>query len=539
MLSVSNLRMRNKLIVLVATAIFLLASISIYTITQQREEAYKERRAALKAEIELALSLLSYYAQQENQLGKDVAQQQAIAHLSTIRFDHDNYFWVLKPDMTIVSHPLKPVLNGTSASNLQDGAGKLHWREMVKVSQSAEGGFLDYSWRSPENDIYPKISHVRRLSEWGWIVGTGVHVQDIEDEFISSAINVGGLAALSALILLGVGVVITRDVVRPLEELVGKFDDIAAGDLCVSCHYTRQDEIGKLARRMDTSIGSLRAVLKTAHDEAKNSALMAASIASASEESAHSIKSQHVQLEQLATAMNEMTATVADVADHAEQTAQNTNNIADMAKCSNEKLDMTAKSILQVANQIAEADKLVEQLKQGVLQISDVAEVIRGISEQTNLLALNAAIEAARAGEQGRGFAVVADEVRSLAQRTQNSTTEIQATVEGLTKDALNAAAAMQSSHQSSSQSVDSAHEAQDELKRMVEALYQSNDRVAQIAAAAEEQGTVSEDMNHNVSSIHLSANEINQAAQQLAEQSQSLAEAAGELDSQLEHFKV
>jgi methyl-accepting chemotaxis protein len=539
MKKISDLRVKNKLISLMLVAIALLGAISAYTISKEKDQAYTERTASLRNNVEVAESVVNYYRQQAAQLGEETAKAQAIAQLNKLRYDGDNYFWVLKPDLTIVTHPIKPNLNGTSASAITDGDGRFHWREMVKVSQPPEGGVLDYTWRSPEGELKPKISYVKRVNGWNWIIGSGVHVSDIEEQFITSAWQIAGMTLIAAVILLVAGAFVSRDIVMPLDELVEKFDRIAGGDLRVQCGYTREDEIGKLARRMDTAMTSVREALRIAHDEAKQSSTMASSIASASEQSAQSIQSQRAELEQLATAMNEMTATVADVADHAEQTAQATNEIADMAEVGNHKLDSTVASIREVAERIASADKLVNQVKQGVMQISDVAGVIQGISEQTNLLALNAAIEAARAGEQGRGFAVVADEVRSLAQGTQKSTTEIQGTIEELTNNAIEAAEAMTSSHQSSEASVATALETQQQLKDMVAALYQSNDRVVQIAAAAEQQGTVSEEMNQNVSNIHNSANEVSGAATHLAEQSQLLADSARELDSKLDHFEV
>ncbi|WP_162300268.1 methyl-accepting chemotaxis protein [Salinivibrio sp. HTSP] len=536
---ISDLRVKNKLVALMLVAVVLLAGISAYTINKEREQSYAERTASLRANIEVAQSVVAYYRQQAPQIGEQEAKEQAIAQLNKLRYDGNNYFWVLKPDLTIVNHPIKPKLNGTSADGLTDGEGKHHWREMVEVSQGAQGGVLDYTWRSPEGEMKPKISYVKRVDGWNWIIGSGVHVSDIEARVIQSAWQIGGLTLLSGAILLVAGGFVSRDIVVPLDELVEKFDRIAGGDLRIECGYTRHDEIGKLARRMDTAMSSVREALRVAHDEAKQSSTMASSIASASEESAQSIQSQRAQLEQLATAMNEMTATVADVADHAEQTAQATNDISSMADDGNHKLDSTVASIREVAERIAAADKLVNQVKQGVMEISDVATVIQGISEQTNLLALNAAIEAARAGEQGRGFAVVADEVRSLAQGTQKSTTQIQGTIESLTNNAIEAAEAMTSSHQSSEDSVNTALETQEQLKAMVSALHGSNDRVVQIAAAAEEQGTVSEEMNQNVSNIHNSANEISGAASHLAEQSQLLADSARELDSKLDRFEV
>lgn len=234
-----------------------------------------------------------------------------------------------------------------------------------------------------------------------------------------------------------------------------------------------------------------------------------------------------------------MSATISDVAQNAESTAHSTDTVVSHAQTSRENMEVTSTTIAEVSDNIAIADKLVTELKSGVDEISAVVHVINDVSEQTNLLALNAAIEAARAGEQGRGFAVVADEVRSLASRTQKSTAEVQSTIDALIEQTGNTAKSMQASHQKVEQSVIKAQETQNQLSLMVEELMTSSDRVSQIAAASEQQGTVAQEVNHNVSSIHLSANEVKQASQMLAEESQSMAEASEVLKDQLRYFKV
>nr|WP_261359880.1 methyl-accepting chemotaxis protein [Vibrio sp. CyArs1] len=199
----------------------------------------------------------------------------------------------------------------------------------------------------------------------------------------------------------------------------------------------------------------------------------------------------------------------------------------------------TLNNIAGISDDISSTYQLMEALKQGVNDISNVVNVIHEVSEQTNLLALNAAIEAARAGEQGRGFAVVADEVRNLASRTQESTAQVQTTIDKLNERTESVLSVMASNQTKVTESVDLASQTQDKLDTAVAKLNDTYDMVAQIAAAAEQQGTVANEVNENVSIVHMSISEIRQASQSLAEQSQSMAAASDELNHKLSYFRV
>jgi methyl-accepting chemotaxis protein len=202
-------------------------------------------------------------------------------------------------------------------------------------------------------------------------------------------------------------------------------------------------------------------------------------------------------------------------------------------------MDTTASDISSISDDITQTHHSLEELKQGVSDISNVVTVIHEVSEQTNLLALNAAIEAARAGEQGRGFAVVADEVRNLASRTQESTAQVQITIDKLTEKTNNVLSMMSNNQQKINVSSEVASEAKQQLDSIVENLLRANDMIAEIAAAADQQGVVSNEVNENVTTIHSSAGEIRQASQYLAKQSQVMATASDELNQMLAYFKV
>ncbi|MEZ8782775.1 methyl-accepting chemotaxis protein [Vibrio splendidus] len=539
-MKLSNLSIKSKLISIVILSVVLLVMASSFNLMQQRESSMQERQDKLSAQVETAVSLASYYYSQRNVLGEEVAKKQALQAIETLRYDTTNYFWILNQQLNVVIHPLKPELNGKNAGNFKDGAGKHHWREMVNISRTPEEkGFLDYQWMSPQGELKDKISYVQLFPEWNWIVGSGILVADIQDAFYALALKEGLVAVVLSGLLFAMGYAISNNILVPLNKLIGNTHKIADGDLRVRMNMKRKDELGDMSNQIDTMLNKLQSTLRTANESAGLSSNMANHIAQASEEAATSVNSQHAQLELLSTAMTEMSATISDVAVNAENTAASTNKVVEHANQNDQNMQVTSKTISQVSENISTANDLVRDLQSGVTEISQVVSVIRDVSEQTNLLALNAAIEAARAGEQGRGFAVVADEVRNLASRTQNSTNEVQSTIEKLTQQAERTFKAMQSSNEKVDHSVVASNETRQQLDVIVNELHNANDMVAQIAAASEQQSTVATEMSESVTGIHLAANEVLQASQSLAEDSQKMANTTEHLTDQLKYFKV
>jgi methyl-accepting chemotaxis protein len=342
------------------------------------------------------------------------------------------------------------------------------------------------------------------------------------------------------ILLMGwLGVAISRSIVKPLAEIKGAMAQVAAGDLVVSIPVHGKDELGAVATSTNQGLDAIRHALLEASQGARNVADAALRIAASAEQTNQAVNNQRDQLAQLATAMNEMSATISDVAGHAENTARDTQDATSEAGLGNEDVHASVHGIQALATEVEQATHQVNRLKEGVMQIGEVTAVISAISDQTNLLALNAAIEAARAGEQGRGFAVVADEVRQLASRTRHSTEEIQSTITQLQQRAMTAANAMDASRKLAESSVNQSEKAGQDLSLIVNHIQHVSDMATQIATAAEQQSMVAEDMNRNVSGINDSALEMSQAASQLARESELLAGLSRSLDERLAVFRL
>ena len=314
---------------------------------------------------------------------------------------------------------------------------------------------------------------------------------------------------------------------------------MAEGDLTVEVKIDSQDEMQYIATDMNMMIEKTNALVSQVISAANQVVLSSDQSGASSEDTRDGVNQQNMELELVATAMNEMSATVHEVANNAASTAEATRNADKEANNGRAVVNQTIQSINTLSSEMQQASSVIKQLEEDTKSIGTVLDVIRGIAEQTNLLALNAAIEAARAGEQGRGFAVVADEVRTLASRTQDSTQEIQAMIEKLQQGSRNAVKVMDEGMEQTEKTVTQAAEAGATLQSITEAVDHITQMNEQIASAAEEQSSVAEEINRNVVNVRDIAENTVSNANQTAQSSTALKNVAAQLQSLVAEFKV
>ncbi|NOI92804.1 methyl-accepting chemotaxis protein [Vibrio splendidus] len=476
-------------------------------------------------------------------LEEQQAKQLATRLLRNNIYKDNEYVYVADENMTFVATPLDPQLHGTSFNDFKDGDGNSVGQLIQRVLGSRTGQIIEYTWtqKLPDGTIEEKLSMAEKTPHWGWVVGTGIGFNEVNARFWSTAqwqlflcVVIAGLI-LSSLIasikrmlaLLGGEPKDVREAVQAVAEgrIQTSFENQAIEGSIYHAVQQMSKSLAELVSNLNASMLALRGELQRVEDRA-------GAIAQLTE-------TQQQSTEMIATAMTEMASSANNVADSAGDTARNTDEADKQSQHTQQLIHNTVDNIQGLAGQLGTASEAVANLDSDVHNIVKVLDVIGDIAEQTNLLALNAAIEAARAGEQGRGFAVVADEVRNLAGRTQSSTKEIQLMINNLQEGSRNAIKTMEVCATTSESTVTESQNASEALQQIVIALESISSMSHQIATAAAEQTQVSDDISKRINMIEESGNQLSNVVTESHNSTQTLASLSNELEAWVNRFEV
>ncbi|WP_265944479.1 methyl-accepting chemotaxis protein [Dechloromonas sp. A34] len=482
------------LIILCLTALF-----------QLKDSMLEDRKQKTHNLVEVAIGIVTHHHKlaAAGKMSEEDAKKAARDSLRSLRYGKDDYFFGFETSGVYILHGGNPAVEGQQKIDMKDTNGKLLIKELILAAQ-AGGGFVDYWFpRAGQQVAEPKIGYAALFAPWGWVMGTGIYIDDVEKEYRQSAMLLGGISLLLLAILSVVGWQISSSILKQLggepNVAAGVMQRVADGDLTASVDSA---PTGSLLHTLGRMVDSLRQMVREINDDANRLVSNAEQIATASDEVARSAEQQSDATSAMAAAIEELTVSSNHISDSARETARNTTQAVELSVQGTERVGQASQAIQQIATTVADASGRIHALEERAKQVSSIANVIKDIAGQTNLLALNAAIEAARAGEQGRGFAVVADEVRKLAERTSLATTEIEQMIVGIQNDTVGAVGAMNTALPEVQAGVQLADSASESLRAIEDGARRTLERVGEVADATKEQSAASTSIAQRVEQI-------------------------------------
>lgn len=542
-----SLKLKSKIILLLAAAFLGLALSIILSAMAVKTDLMDARKLQVRSVVEASMQLAAGYHARvtAGELSDSEAQSLAKRAIHDMRFGGSDgkaeYMYIYSSSGVSVMHPIRTEWAGRNMSEeVRDGYGRYTIKDILVVANAHGAGFVDTAFPRPgTTEPVDKLQYVASFKPWNWVIGTGVYVDDVAASFSSRLIVDLAVSGLIMLIIIGLGVFIARSVLRQIggepADALAIMDRAAAGDLTVDIGKAAPDSLLGGLLRMLQSIREMVAQIASGAQTLKETA---ESISHASRQVAIASHNQADSSSSMAAAIEQMTVSINHISDSARETEEDSSSAAALAQGGEQKVETATSEMQLIASTVSTAARTIRSLETRANEISSIAGVIKEIAAQTNLLALNAAIEAARAGEQGRGFAVVADEVRKLAERTASATEEINSMLGAIQGDTASAVGTMDLALPQVERGVELAQEAAQSLREIRDGASITLARIRDVALATREQSAASNAIAQQVESIAQMVEETSASTQQTAESAQRLERVASDLGSLVARFR-
>ncbi len=474
----------------------------------------------------------AFQGQHQGVLAADLTVSHIIEQVLNLKLEHNGFAFLIDGNHNIVAYRDEK-LSQQPITQLDSELTSALFRQL-QSDQAIQTFTLD-------SDNQEKLIYASPIAGTDWTLAL---VEDKSLAFASIGEQVKFILLASAMLYLVISVIATmiiNSLLRPLNNLNQSVSQLAqgSGDLTQRIAIERMDEIGELADNMNQFLAQLQAMIKGVVNHSQDLIQHAERSAQLSNLASERVTEQQNDVNQIATAIHEMSATSGEVANHAEMTAGAAQASTSACEQGQQVIGQNRDAITSLANQVQDAANVIHELESNAQGINQILSTIQGIAEQTNLLALNAAIEAARAGEQGRGFAVVADEVRVLSKRTHDSTEEIRSMIDSLQQNTHQAVDSMQTSTELAGQSVDYAEAASESLNQITHTITEISDMATHIASAAEEQRAVSEDISRNTQAIKEVSDHLAKQTAEVSLSSREMNDSAETMRQDVSRFRV
>ncbi|WP_193332507.1 methyl-accepting chemotaxis protein [Pseudoalteromonas ulvae] len=530
----------TKLRISVVLACFIIIGTQLSAAFKLKDSIIYERQQKAQYLVTALTSQINAIARQSD-TSTPKKQQKVRDLLAQTRYGDSGYFFLFDENGNMVTHPIKPELNEQSMVHHHQTFISSAFRQFVDVANQRGSGFVTYQWPKPgSNEQERKSSFIYKLNHWGWAIGTGIYYADVETQFNERVMTILIEALFYIFLLIVVSNLIARNIIKPLTKLTQTMTVIAEQkNLTIALKTAGKDELTLMAKAFNAMTQHFRAVLQTITGNTHSLASQAEELACITSQIQTGITEQNQGTEAISIKVTDLDNSAKQVFEQTHCALNTAQRSAKLTQDGLAQLQENVSAIRQVARTVGQAQQTVLKLQSSSEQIGEVLNVIKQVADQTNLLALNAAIEAARAGEQGRGFAVVADEVRSLAMRTQQSTDDIQAIIHQLQAGVSDTVTQMTHSQQAALAGIAISEQGEVTLQHIDRAVREMSDINTDIAAASQQQTMAISDIANEMLQIATIAKQTEVGAAHTQEASIELSAMSHKLSQLVTEFKV